>query len=148
MLLHVKSHDQYEAACNASEIWVDVRSAVEHGIVLRTLKYDKSGNRHGGRGRVLANSLSLGNDRPELTNNDRLEPHQALQDVGRFDKLVSFPVWILFLEAISGNFDKAHEPTARSNLEYYSRNFRTGHFTHPVPGLLAVVLYACVLVSA
>lgn len=48
---------EYDAACSRCEVWVDVNTAAQHGLILGALRYDK---------RPTANGRALQRDLPEL----------------------------------------------------------------------------------
>eukprot|EP00969_Alexandrium_andersonii_P332226 14682179-Alexandrium_andersonii.AAC.1 len=71
----------YEQACAACEVWVDINTVAQKMSILHVLHYDK--RPAGAGGRALTTHLpSLG-----LRAGDRLEPQAVLRDVGSFQDI-------------------------------------------------------------
>ena len=74
-----KTYEDYDAACRACEVWVEVTNADLFMTLRGSLEYDK--RRTGNRGRCLQQDLrELG-----LKKGDRLQPGGSLHDVGDID---------------------------------------------------------------
>ena len=83
-----KSWGDYCADCQACEVWVQIGSKAQHTELRASMLFD------GRRGRGLA----LRADFPALglVKGDRLEPHEGAQDIEAFEKLNTFPAFVLF----------------------------------------------------
>ena len=81
---HVNSDSDYDIACAACEIWIDL-TAETHAMVKAALFYDKRG--HGNKGRCLAYDVAPLN----LKAGDRLEVWEGLRDVNGLDVWTDLP---------------------------------------------------------
>jgi hypothetical protein len=99
----------YEAACAACEIWVDVNTRLEHSTLLGALRYDK--RRDGSWGRAVQRDLvQFG-----LVANDRLEPSAGLWDVGEFEKLI-LPCKVQFWRKTAETLARHRNPLMAAHL--------------------------------
>lgn len=80
----------YDASCARCEVHVVLPTAAVRDLVCGALRYDK--REQGNHGRCLRDALpALG-----LLAGARLEPSDALPDVGALEKVVSFPLTVVF----------------------------------------------------
>ena len=86
-----KVHREYEEACAACEIWIDVRTKREHQLLIGTLFFDR--RPHGNQGRCLKQDLFICGT--QLRAGDRLELCDSLFDIGKFED-ISIPGRVLF----------------------------------------------------
>jgi hypothetical protein len=93
----------YEAACRGCEVLV-VLDGHWHRVVLEHLAYDK--RQQGSHGRALLQAI------PELglARDDRLEPSEALADVGDFDSITTFPIPVVFWRLAAESLTRHRNP--------------------------------------
>ena len=93
----------YEAACRGCEVLI-VLDGHWHKVVLEHLAYDK--RPQGSHGRALLQAI------PELglARDDRLEPSEALTDVGDFDSITTFPIPVVFWRPAAESMTRHRNP--------------------------------------
>ena len=98
----------YENACRRCERQVGLDERTKQ-LVLDVLKYDKRGS--GAHGRALTQAI------PELNlmSGDRLEPCEALRDIGKFESLV-VPVTVTFWRTADESLARHRNPLFSAEL--------------------------------
>ena len=100
----LKQFEHYEAACDACEVLVTIRTATQARRLQAALRFD---NRRGGtRGRIVQVDLPDLN----LLSDDRVEPSASFVDVGRDIRELPLPIVITFWRSSRETITKHRNP--------------------------------------